>query len=310
MKCVLFIFAGREKYLEVQRPYLETLLARFAGLEIHLWNFSRNSADNRYLQGLAQAMPRTRIFNDYYEGENPIQTCSKRVGTLCACVKCRVGKWSEPYKYYAGLPDQEETAYVKLDDDIVFIDTERFGYFVEIARSQKGKVISANVMNNGVCTLVNPGLLASGPPHGWAADGDLDAWWKLCTSPELFRASHQHFLRNRAALTKESPSLIQLPRTRFSINTLAFGQDVMQIIAHHLGGGAHMNDEHVVSAACDIQIFKGFVTSHLHFADQRAAISDDEEAQVLAQYAQIARGQARCGNQLTTSTQQDAGQAA
>ena len=37
------------------------------------------------------------LFNDYYEGHNNNFNCIKSIGIICNCVKCRVGKWTEPY---------------------------------------------------------------------------------------------------------------------------------------------------------------------------------------------------------------------
>lgn len=221
--------------MEIQRTYLVDLVNRISELEIHLWNFSRQDSDNRYLQQLAATLPRTRIFNEYYEGSNFKTHCTKTIGKLCNCIRCRVGKWSEPYKYYANNPEHEETIYIKIDDDIVFVDTDRFPKFLEIAREKKGSIISANVINNGICALINPPLEQFGLQKGCPPNSGFDKWWMLCTSADFFRACHRYFFEHRLTLTREELKMFRIPRTQFSINTLAFGHDVMRCIANHLG---------------------------------------------------------------------------
>jgi hypothetical protein len=125
-KIVIFTFAGRESYLEIQKDFILDIVTENTRVEYHLWNFSRNESDNLYLQRLSQIMPRTKIFDQFYEGSNSVDVCTKRIGELCGCKKCRVGKYSEPYKYYSSRDEYRETLFVKLDDDIVFLESANF----------------------------------------------------------------------------------------------------------------------------------------------------------------------------------------
>src|SRR6202008_4125622 len=59
--------------------------------------------------------------------------------------------------YYAQL-QFKDTLFVKIDDDIVFLETARFGKFVEAIDRHRGGPIVANIINNGACTPVNPGI--------------------------------------------------------------------------------------------------------------------------------------------------------
>ena len=179
MKCILFIFAGRKLYLEIQKKYLRVLLYRFPFLEIHFWNFTRNEEDNEYIQILAAELPRTKIFNHLYDGENEETNCTKRIGKLCACRKCRVGRWAESYRFYAAQPHSEENIYVKLDDDILYLDTHRFYQFCKFAKDNPEKIISANVFNNGVCALHNPRLRDEIIEAGLVTSLNHESWWGL-----------------------------------------------------------------------------------------------------------------------------------
>ncbi|MEB3244406.1 MAG: hypothetical protein VKJ06_00255, partial [Vampirovibrionales bacterium] len=67
---ILFCFAGRQSYLELQLPYIIKLLEQYPNIEYHLWNFSRNENDHLYLQTLKEKHDRIILFNEFYEGEN------------------------------------------------------------------------------------------------------------------------------------------------------------------------------------------------------------------------------------------------
>jgi hypothetical protein len=173
MRCIIFIFAGRKPYLEIQKRYLSEIISQNPFVELHLWNFSRNSVDHEYLQTLASQLPRATIFNHLYAGDNPITHCTKTIGKLCSCVKCRVGMWSEPYQYYASQPTDDETTYIKLDDDILYIDTHRFTQFISAIQNNPATIISANVLNNGICALTDPKLRNHAITKSWASESDF-----------------------------------------------------------------------------------------------------------------------------------------
>lgn len=286
-KIVLFIFAGRQKYMDLQTPYLAEILRSLPAAELHIWNFSRNDHDNAYLQSLPSKLPRTKVFNEFYAGRNEITTCTKSIGVLCSCTKCRVGNWSEPYKYYASQDGDEKTIYVKIDDDIIYIDTSRFRFFIEAIQANGKYIISANVMNNGICAILDNEVRNFVLHHKFATKEDLESWWFLCASVDYFRFAHLHFLEKKNLLTREELQLVSIPRSRFSINTLGFNREIIQHIANQLGAGASMNDEHIISTSCDILILKGFVTSHFHYSDQRSAINETEEDYFLDNYRRL-----------------------
>lgn len=286
-KIIIFSFAGRRPYLEIQKHYVLDLLDRYENAEYHLWNFSRNAADNAYLQELAASSPRIRIFNQFYEGENPVTDCVKQVGVLCTCVKCRVGKWSEPYRYYAGRRKHWNDLFVKVDDDILFIENDRFGAFLAAIEQTPDGIVSAKVVNNGLCAFIEPPLRDAVVRAGLLRDaGAAEDWWLLCTSVQFLEMAHGYFLDNRKVLLEQELEVHPLPRSRFSINTIGFNWRVMQEIAGRLRG-AGMNDEHVISTSFDIQVLQGFLTCHLHYSDQRASLSDERERELLDAYDRL-----------------------
>lgn len=284
-RVVVFTFAGRRSYLEVQRPFIARLMASFENLEFHLWDFSRNGSDHRYLRELAASSRRIHLFDQFYEGENPVTQCVKQVGVICSCDKCRVGKWSEAYKHYAANPDHESDVFVKLDDDIVFIETARFPLMLTAIRETSGTIVSAKVINNGLCALTEPGLRDAVLQRGLVTQpNSADAWWRLCTSVTYMDLAHEYFFQHGDSLLQQDPQLIGLPRARFSINTIGFDWSTVRQIAGCLDAEPAINDEHVISHNFDIRVLQGFLTAHLHYSDQRSSLWDWRESQLLAAY--------------------------
>jgi hypothetical protein len=288
-KIVIFSFAGRESYLEMQKDFILDILARNTRVEYHLWNFSRNDSDNLYLQRLSQIMPRTKLFNQFYEGSNPVDLCTKTIGHLCGCKKCRVGKYSEPYKYYSSRDEYRKTLFVKLDDDVVFIESARFQFLVDCVNAHRRRIWSANVINNGVCAIATPGLKSAIEQAGLVESDSIRSWWLLCTNLDFFKLSHEYFFEQTPNLLNQPAAAFDAPRARFSINTIGFDWKMMNDIAEKLGRSPTMNDEAVISDNFDISILCGFLACHLHYSDQRSNISDDEEAHILDRYRDIKR---------------------
>lgn len=286
---VIISFAGREKFLEVQKKYIFDLFQKYVNIELHLWNFSRNSKDNAYLQKLQLSNLNIRIFNHYYEGDNSITNCSKKVGVICNCTKCRVGKWTEPYKYYANNSLYSNTTFVKLDDDIVFLETKNFRKILDLAKFHQEYIISGNVINNGLCSITNNNLVEKIRSAEIIKDLSTPRdWWNLCTSVDFFNLSHDYFFENHLSLLNAPNENILLPKCRFSINTIAFTWPIMKKISQIIGEESSMNDEEIISNNFEIIECKNFVSCHLHFSDQRSQITDSKENSVLRKYENFA----------------------
>ena len=311
-KVIFISFAGREKYLEIQKMFIFELLSQNPTYELHLWNFSRNSRDNLYLQELANSSNQIKIFNQYYEGDNNVELCIKAEGVVCGCKKCRVGKWTEPYKYYSQDDSFREALFVKLDDDIVFLETRRFSEFLRQLKAHPGKILSASVINNGLCAYLDKNLhqivkkemllnqvnkkksslelfIRSTSLFKRILKKDITAinWWRLCISANFFRVAHQYFFSNIDSILARPIHVVPIPQSRFSINTIAFNWMVMCDIYKKIGSEQSMNDEAIISEGFQIYMCNGFVTSHLHFADQRASINDEEEEMILDKYRSV-----------------------
>ncbi len=278
--------------------------------EWHLWNFSRNERDNLYLQRLAKSSDSIKIFNQFYDGENVSKNCKKREGVICSCPKCRVGRWTEPYKFYANNREYAKSLFFKIDDDILFIDVKHFDDLLKVAGASKN-IISSFVINNGLIAMVDPKLnklvdnkllasvekirnplvskLRNSLVYKIFSGRDVQAlnWWRLCTSVDFFHISHDFFFKNTDYLIGLPHTKIRLPKSRFSINAIIFNWDIMNQICRKIGNESSMNDEAIISENFRIDVYTGFVSSHLHFADQRALISDEEESVLLKKYTDL-----------------------
>jgi hypothetical protein len=190
MTVIFTCFAGRERYLKILIPYIEKLVGKKLVDEVHLWDYTRDPKDAEYIRStpFTIMVPETKMnFGDYY-------------------------------KYYRSsrYPDPD-TVLIKCDDDIVFIDTDRFEDFIKIRRKTRDAVfMSASVVNNPVCGMVQiqRGVLPGFKP----SDVDIASDGKKI---------HKYFLKNRKMFMKDSlrtERLSQIPcdaEWRFNINFIA-----------------------------------------------------------------------------------------
>lgn len=290
-KIIIFCFAGRKKYLEIQFEYIKKILDKYNNTYYHLWNFSRNDLDNNYLQELFHKnyqvyKNRIEIFNQYYEGENLNKVCHKKVGVICNCVKCRVGKWSEPYKYYNNN-NCNNTIFLKLDDDIIYISIDNFEKFINTVKENPSKIVSANVINNGICAYFNQDLKNILTKNNIInQNSDLNKFWNLCTNKNFFNLSHEYFFNLYESNKLLNEDIFKI-KNRFSINFIAFDNKIMNLIAKSLGNHIGMNDEYIISTNFEIIIYSSFLAVHFHFSDQHSQLTDDEENKYIIKYTKI-----------------------
>ena len=133
------------------------------------------------------------------------------------------GSWTEYYQHYTSqlYPDH---VIIKSDDDIVFIDTESFGRFIEDrVADRESPLLFPSIVNNGVCVAFqkNRGYLASelGEFQRENVMGRLWGDGRLCES------LHKHFVDNHErwlAKARGSSEMIKVPAgDRISINFFA-----------------------------------------------------------------------------------------
>ena len=127
---VIFEFAGRRANMELQMPLFRRILDEHPNVTVHIWNMARTWDDNQYLRSLP---PQDRIIvsHDFY-GQ----------------------KFNDIWRHYA-LSRYQDHLIVKIDDDVVFFETERFGDFLKVVEDNRDYVVSAKVINNGASTRID-----------------------------------------------------------------------------------------------------------------------------------------------------------
>lgn len=127
---VMFEFAGRRANLELQLPLFRSILDEHPNVVIHLWNMARTWDDNQYLRSIPP-QDRLIVSHEFY-GQ----------------------KFNDVWRHYT-LDRYRDSLIVKIDDDVVFLETKRFGDFLKVVEANRDCVVSAKVINNGASTRVD-----------------------------------------------------------------------------------------------------------------------------------------------------------
>lgn len=195
--------------------------------------------------------------------------------------------YTAAYQYYAACRDRHaQDVFLKCDDDIVYVDLDRLEDFIAFRRADKEHfLVSANVVNNGVCAYFQQQLGAIPqaemelelPPGGLCGS--------LWSSGAKAEALHGLFLRQPSRFIIEEPAALPW-NERVSINFVAFlGADLVHIPdimaddEHDLCYGVRKRAQ---KTNC---IYLPFVVSHLSFWRQDAAMN---VAELVSRYEALA----------------------
>lgn len=282
-KSVLFIFGGRKDRMSLLIPYLEHLIEQNQLDYIHIWNFARNIQDFNWLNGLENKAKKIFTF---------------RTKTFCFdsfTANQYYVLWKSVYNYYA-QPQFKNACFVKCDDDIVYLDTQYFGQFLEKVRNISPKsdyyMVSANVVNNGICAYIQqnqchliPESVASfGIPPKYDPLGIFGPeYWDEGRKSQLL---HEHFIENRLDFVsksrRENHKLIDIG-TRVSINFIGFRHDtILNYAKVSRFSYSYYRDEHFLTSKLSKSIQKpllinmSFTVAHLSFASQSKEQNDQE----------------------------------
>jgi hypothetical protein len=119
---------------------VQRILEEHPNAEYHVWNFAREDSDRAYIKTISG--PQITVINQF--------------GSMAH---------QNAWRTYA-QPEYEDCLFVKMDDDIVFLETARFGKFIEVIDTYRGSVVSANIINNGASAPVEPGIWKGFTPLG------------------------------------------------------------------------------------------------------------------------------------------------
>ena len=136
-KVILWCPAGRQKYMEVQIHYVKKLIEKYDFIERYdIWDVSWSSDDSKYLKTLNKIHSKISIRETPYEN-------AKRAGEIASK--------QFAYIYHDAYPSEKyyDYIFVKLDDDIIYLDVDNFDKFIEIrSKDESSFLVSANVINN------------------------------------------------------------------------------------------------------------------------------------------------------------------
>lgn len=267
----MFVFAGRRPNMELQLPCVRRILENNPSVEYHVWNLTYNKTDTEYVRSIKGE--RITVIEDLY---------GKRGGR---------DAWNKVFKHYADRRYQDHL-FVKTDDDIVFIETQRFAAFINAIDKHRDAVLSANTINNGACTPMEPGLWEEFTQLGIPL---LDIH-KHNTFADM---AHNYFFQHAATMLDQP---IQLVPTEdwISINMIGYDWPMARHLAAEVGKVPHppyiagrrfplpwgMGDEGAVNMLPRI-VMRGFTAGHLGFGKQ--GVTDDQAALWRRRYKEIGK---------------------
>lgn len=266
---IFFMFAGRRGNLEVNLPMIRRILDDHPHVQFHLWNLARVQSDCDYI--------------DAIEDER-ITVCRLYAGTA------GYRHMSKVWQHYTH-PRFEKCRFVKIDDDVVFLETERFGSFLEAVRINPEFVVSANTVNNGACTPFNTGL--------WNGFTDLNIpLLDVHESNAYAEMAHEYFLEHWPDMLEQRVELAQT-EDWLSINLIGMHWPMLCNIAEKIGtrsprwiAGRLWEPSNRVGDEGAANMFpravaRGFTVAHLGFGPQK--ITDEQEADWRGRYAALGK---------------------
>lgn len=269
MTVIFTVFAGRRRYLVLLMWYVTRMLDRGIIDECHLWDYTRDLQDHKYLVSL------------------PILSRDCRVKVMQVTDKATFGEY---YRFYAACL----STIIKADDDIVYIDIDAMPAFLRFrAQNPQYLLVLPMTLNNGVCAhlMQERGKLPRVPHTFELKEGGFE---DLVKDGGKALWLHDWFLGDgRRSLTREdSASIVVLsPRQRISINMFAICAADLPLLARP---DVTADDEKCLTVDIPSStrrtncVFTGTVVSHFGFAPQRETGLDGEaERKLLTRYADL-----------------------
>lgn len=265
---ILFVFAGRQGNIDVNLPLLFQILEENPQVSLDLWNLCRDPADAEYLNRITG--DRVRVINTFAPG-------TRRMYRV--------------WQHYTH-PRYRDHLFVKMDDDVVFIDTDKFGLFLDaiVECSDRDRLLSAEVVNNGACTPFMPEL--------WQKFLKLDIpLLDVHESNEYAQAAHQFMFENWRELVARPVGDVADIETWLSINFIGMdwptlcdlasriGQRSPSLIADREWGPRTRVGDEGAANMLRRAVLPGFTVGHLGFGPQN--LTEAQEQEWREQYAEI-----------------------
>lgn len=247
------IFAGRDFNLDILTKYLDKLIDSGKIQEVHLWDFTRKDSDSVYIRNLENTKEKYKVMHV----ENK-------------------GAWAEYYNHYKD-PKYSDNIIIKSDDDIMFIDIDKFDDFIEARKKSDCWLMFPSIVNNGVTSFhqQQDGLI---PESVYKLEYET-FWGTVVTNGDVGKKLHEYFVNNKDEFLQKARAndkIIDIPiGDRTSINFFAmFGKDFQSL-------GQIDDDEHEITVEYPkvVQkrntIYSSFVVAHGSFGSQKEKMSDE-----------------------------------
>lgn len=266
---IVFAFWGRQANVELQLPFIERILDENPHVQFHGWNLANTMADDAYLRSI----PKRERFTVRHDFAG--LGAQRRLNRV--------------WRHYTAQAFNR-TLFVKLDDDVVFLQTDGFDRFVNAIEAHPGTVLSALTINNGASTQLLPEL--------WSDFVALDIpLLDVHMSNEYACAAHGFFF-DRWRDVLNSTNAVMPVETWLSINCIGMTYNSLclaaaaigkrsppQIADRHWRPATRIGDEGAVNLQLRA-VFPGFTVAHLSFGPQD--LTDSQLAGWRARYAEIA----------------------
>lgn len=250
-RTIIFCFGGRRANLELQLPFIYRILGEHPDVEYHLWDTAKDPADSKWMRGLPKHA-RFKVRNNY---------AGQPMGDA----------WNAIYRHYAS-ERLKAHRFVKLDDDVVFLQTDAWPHFMAAIDENPHAVVSANVINNGACAALDPVLYTR---FKWLRMPLLN----VHLHPEFAEMSHDYFLREWEERLRQPVAWVSV-KDWLSINCIGYDYEMARrfaklletpsprvIAGRHFRGRATLGDEGMVNTLPRI-VVGGFTACHLTFGPQ------------------------------------------
>lgn len=257
--------------MEIQLPLIDRLLDTHPEVEYHVWNLARNDDDDRWLRSLPPRDGR-QMHHELY-GASPW------------------ARFNDVYRHYAGRQFADAT-FIKLDDDVVFLDVDRIDTFIREVQQHPDAVLSADVINNGACSTLHPQLRSLPTQLGVPL---LD----VHKSVEFALKSHAWFF-DHVDTAVQQPLTLHPMTDWLSINVIGYSHGMAQRFARDLGTPTPthiagrdflprqlLGDEGFVNTL-PRAVLQGFTACHLTFGPQDKSLTPEQLADLRAGYAAVA----------------------
>jgi hypothetical protein len=235
MSVVIITFAGRRDRMSFLVDSLALYLAGTANAEWHIWNYARTAEDEAWVSSLDNGSTMRVMVPEHRRG------------------------YSSCYAHYTSKRYDADTVFIKVDDDIVFIDMEQLDGFIQFRRAHpEFYILSANVVNNPLCFELQKSY----------------GCWEGLTLNDPPGLIHHRFLDTPAVQTGDV-FVFTNPIHRLNINFVAWlGADLDTIRR-----AEEVNADEVNLSVCfprllqrPVAVYGPLVVSHLSFAAQESGM--------------------------------------